>query len=117
MNTLSILSELRAERDRIEKAISALEALESVPTSARHGATDQAAAAKRPGRRMSADARRRISEAAKKRWAEQKKAAQPQAATKTAPKRRKGGITAAGRKRISEMMKKRWAARRKAAAK
>lgn len=33
---------------------------------------------------------------------------------KTAPARRKGGITAAGRKRLSQLLKARWAARRKA---
>jgi hypothetical protein len=36
---------------------------------------------------------------------------------KTAPAKKKGGITAAGRKRLSQLMKARWAARRKAGGK
>lgn len=124
MDTSRILSELRAERDRIEKAINALEALDSLAKPTNVAVTHQPTTAKpKAGKRtMSASARRRISEAAKKRWAERKSAAQPQAiAKKTTPKtasrRRKRGITAAGRKRISEMMKKRWADRKKAAGK
>jgi len=59
MNTAAILSQLKAERERIDKAIAALEGLESRGT------------AKQPRRRrrLSAAARKRISEAAKKRWA------------------------------------------------
>jgi hypothetical protein len=70
-------------------------------------------------RRMSADARRRISEAQKARWAKQRgdkpavavadAAPQARAAKKT---RRRGGarkMSAAARKRISEAQKARWA--------
>ena len=48
---------------------------------------------------MSAAARKRISEAMKKRWAAKK--------VKAAPKRK--AMSPAARKRLSEMMKKRWA--------
>jgi hypothetical protein len=66
---------------------------------------------RKPGRRMSAAGRARISAAQKKRWAERK----GKKAASTPKKTRQGGISAAGRKRISEMMKQRWAARKKSA--
>jgi hypothetical protein len=121
MDTTSILSALRAERDRINQAIDALETLGGTAPGT-HSSQTQAAPSSRGGKRkLSAAARKRISEASKRRWARQKaQAAKPQASAKqaapkpTAPKR---GMSAAGRKRISEMMKKRWAARKKAAAK
>jgi hypothetical protein len=80
MDTKQLLSELRAERDRITQAISAIESLSGTGTrtdgrskAARAG---RAAAAKSaPRRTMSPAARKRISEAAKKRWAERRKAA------------------------------------------
>ena len=52
---------------------------------------------------MSAAARKRISDAMKKRWASQKQ--------KAAPKRK--AMSPAARKRLSEMMKKRWAEQKK----
>jgi hypothetical protein len=61
MNIDSILSDLRAQRDRINAAISALE---STATSTRRGRP----AGRRP-RRMSAAARARLSKAMKARWA------------------------------------------------
>ncbi len=65
----NILSELRAERVRIDRAIKAIESLNSAasglgPTTAR-----RTAARKRNPRRMSAAARKRLSELMKKRWA------------------------------------------------
>jgi outer membrane protein TolC len=64
-----VLAQLRAERARIQTAIDALSPLV--------GAGKTAATRRgRPRRRvMSADARRKISEAQKKRWAARKKAA------------------------------------------
>jgi hypothetical protein len=53
MNTHEILAALEAERDRLDKAISALQ--RTTPA--------------RRARRMSAEGRKRISEATKKRWA------------------------------------------------
>jgi hypothetical protein len=75
-----------------------------------------APAAEGNGRRrrgMSPEARRRISDMMRKRWAE-RRAAKGSAAS--GRKRRRSGITPEGRKRISDMMKKRWAERRKAKA-
>ena len=80
MDTRKILSELRAERERIERAISALESLNTAthrPGPRAAAARPQAPAAKpaRRRRHMSAAARKRMSEMMKKRWAERKKAA------------------------------------------
>jgi hypothetical protein len=102
MDIQAIVIELRNQRDRIQQAIDALQ---------RTTSTDNRKGPK-PGRHMSADARRRIGLAMKKRWAERK----GKKATSTPKKSRRGGISAAGRKRISEMMKRRWAAKKKAKA-
>ncbi len=60
-----ILEELKAERDRVSRAIEALGA-SSGPAQRRRG--------RRGKRRLSAEGRRRISEAAKRRWALARKA-------------------------------------------
>lgn len=126
MDTSTILNDLRAERERIDRAIAALEAL--TPTAAQTASrpaepyvAKQASSGKRT---MSPATRRAMAKAQQKRWAEKKNAAQPQATAKqTAPKQvsakqaPKAGLTPAGRKRLSENMKKRWAAKKKAAAK
>jgi hypothetical protein len=70
MDTQQIISELEAERNRLEQAISAL-----------RGSISGYRAAGGPGRgrrgrrHLSAAAKRRISEMMKKRWAERKRAA------------------------------------------
>jgi hypothetical protein len=121
MDTQRILIDLRAERDRINQAIAALEALDSTAAPAsRPMQPPQAAPRPRGGKRtMSAAARQKISEAAKRRWAKQKaQAAKPKVTAKqTAPKptAAKRTISAAGRKRIAEAAKKMWAERKKAA--
>ena len=66
MNIEQILSDLKAERDRIDAAISALEG-----GSKRRGPGRPAGSGKK--RTMSAAARKRISEMMKLRWAERKK--------------------------------------------
>jgi hypothetical protein len=115
MDITSMLQELRAERSRLEKAISAIEGIDS--NRATHRTQTKLA---RPS--LSAAARKRISMARKQWWAKRKgakprvvgkKAAKPTPAKKTTVKR---GMSAAGRKRLSEMMKKRWAERKKAKA-
>lgn len=80
MNIQSMLSDLRNERQRLDQAITALEALNGVGA---HSAgkrnpvvTIQAATQKRRGRRrMSAAGRKRISEMMKARWAARRKSA------------------------------------------
>ncbi len=79
MDTRRILSELRAERDRLNQAIDALQSLDrtAVPTHrgrAKAAATAKPAAKGRRGRRrLSAATRRRMSEMMKARWAERKR--------------------------------------------
>jgi cell division septum initiation protein DivIVA len=65
----------------------------------------------RKRRRMSADARRRIAEAQRKRWAAIRNEGGASASMKRATKPRRK-LSAAGRKRIIEANRKRWAATR-----
>ena len=102
MNVQEIVTELKAQRDRIQHAIDALErTTPSTTTGKRRG--------RKPGRHMSSAARARISAGMRKRWAQRK----GKKVTSTPKNARKSGISAAGRKRISEMMKQRWAAKKK----
>src|SRR5271157_4514342 len=107
MDIQAIVSDLKAERKRIDQAISALEGLTSVssPRRVRPRKAKQAAASGKKRRGMGAAARKRISEAMKKRWATWH--------GKSAPKRKP--MSPAARKRLSEMMKKRWAEKAKTA--
>ena len=70
MDTQQIINELEAERDRLDQAISALRG--SLDGRRTAGATGKG---RRGRRRLSAAAKRRISEMMKKRWAERKRAA------------------------------------------
>lgn len=70
MDTQQIISELESERDRLEQAIAALRG----SMSGRRGLTS-VGTGRRGRRRLSAAAKRRISEMMKKRWAERKRAA------------------------------------------
>jgi len=71
MDTNRILAELRAERDRLDQAISALEAVNS--TGRRSVGRPPRGAATRSRRgRMSAAARRKLSRLLKQRWAQGK---------------------------------------------
>jgi hypothetical protein len=69
MDLKSIVEQLKSERDRISQAIAAIEGVKT--------STGRATRTVRKGRagrrRLSAEARRRISEAQKKRWARQRK--------------------------------------------
>jgi len=70
MDIQNILNDLRRERERLDKAIAALEG--GAPR--RRGRPAGSASSKsRPRRHMSAAARKRISEMMKQRWAERKK--------------------------------------------
>ena len=76
MDTAKILTVLRAELNRIEQAISALESLDVIGRPNVAAPSTQPATAKTRGRRtMSAASRKKIDEAQRKRWAAQKKAA------------------------------------------
>ena len=93
---------IRRQIDTLEKRLSSIIGV---------GAATAAPVARGGRRRMSAATRAKLAVAARARWARQK------AGMKTAPAKKKGGITAAGRKRLSQLMKARWAARRKAGGK
>jgi hypothetical protein len=70
-------------------------------------------------RRLSALGRRKISEAAKKRWAAVRAAKEGAAMKKSAPvmkKAKKRVLSAEARKKMAEAAKKRWAAQKKKAA-
>jgi hypothetical protein len=65
MDTKQILTQLHAERNRIDRAISAIEAINSDGVSRSAPASPR----KRRRSRMSAAGRKRLSELMKKRWA------------------------------------------------
>jgi septal ring factor EnvC (AmiA/AmiB activator) len=67
----TILSELKAERKRLSRAIATLEGT----TAPRHRSKRAQTNEKRRGRRLSAAARKRIGDAKRKWWAERKKKA------------------------------------------
>jgi hypothetical protein len=77
LNTGTILNELQSERDKIDRAISALLALKGSSAKPSSSGVSQHISGSlmlpRKRRQMSKEARRKISEAAKKRWAERRK--------------------------------------------
>jgi hypothetical protein len=77
VNISGIVSELKAERTRIDGAIKALEGLSTNGTASNHG-PKQAKAAAAPSQKrggLTAAGRKRLSEMMKKRWAERRKKA------------------------------------------
>jgi len=112
MDIQSIVAQLRQEVNRIEHAITALTGLGS-PT-ARRGRLPEGSHAKpataKKRRRLSAAARKRISEAMKQRWAKWKGKSAPKKAKSRPP------MSAAARKKLSDLMKARWAAKKKSKA-
>ena len=115
MDLQSIVSELKSERDRIARAIAALEN-ESMGGRGKSAGRSSASTTKpRRGHGLTPAGRRRLSESMKRRWAARRGAGIVSAKTtaSAAPKKKRGGLTAAGRKRLSEMMKKRWAEKKK----
>jgi hypothetical protein len=75
MNLQQILSDLQSERARLDQAIAALEGLGGTPKRGpgRSPKASQASAPKRKTVHMSAAARKRIGDAKRKWWAQQKK--------------------------------------------
>ncbi len=74
MNIPQILTSLRAERDRINKAIAALEGLDgAAPTTQPGRATTSTKGFRKKKGGLTAAGRRRLSENMKKRWAERRK--------------------------------------------
>ena len=101
MDINTILAELRAELDRIDQAISAIEAVSST---GRHRVGRPPKAARKARRRggMSAAARRKLSRLLKQRWAQGKM----KRAKASKPVRR---MSRAARKKIAAAQRARWA--------
>jgi hypothetical protein len=109
-----ILAALKAERNRIDLAIAALEG-----SSHRRGrpVNERSSLAASRKRKMSAAARARIGAAKKAWWAQQKGKSAPRKAA--APAKRVAArkrLSPEARKKLSELTKARWAARKKAGA-
>ena len=117
------LKGLEAQRDRVASQIAEVRRL----LGGAHAPASSAAEAptRKPRRKMSAAARKRITEAQRKRWEAFRKTSEPVPAparkqiakTAKAAPTQKRTMSAAGRKRIAEAARKRWAEFRKAAAK
>ena len=114
MDIQAIVSNLKVERNRIDQAISALEGLTS--TAPRRGRPPKSTSTGGKRGRMSAAARKRISEAMKQRWAKWKGKSAPKHA-KATPKKTtvRRPMSAAAKKKLSALMKARWAAKKKPA--
>jgi hypothetical protein len=100
VNLQKIVAELRAERDRLDKAIAALNGVSTQPRRGRPPKAVQTSVRPKRRRRMSAAGRARIAAAQRARWAKVK---QSQASK---PVRR---MSAAARRKMSRLMKQRWA--------
>ena len=72
MDLGAIVSELKRERDRLNRAIAALEGTDGTKSSSVRNAASTLVKAKK-ARHLSAEGRKRISEMMKKRWAERRK--------------------------------------------
>jgi hypothetical protein len=74
----AIVKELKHERDRLNKAIAALEETDSSPAPRMSPpTTDLPAPQSERGRRLTPEGRKRLSDNMKKRWAEKRKKAAP----------------------------------------
>ena len=73
MDLVAIVSELKRERDRLNRAIAALEGTDGARTSSEKRAAPTLVKAKKGGRRLTAEGRKRLSEIMKKRWAERRR--------------------------------------------
>jgi len=99
MDLKHVVQQLKSERDRLDKAIHALEGV-STPGRA-------VTAGKLHSRRLSASARARIAAAQRARWAKHRESTAKSA--KVVPIRRKRTLSAAARAKIAAAQKKRWA--------
>jgi len=113
MDISPILTDLKAERNRIDQAIAALESLDGTATATSRATAVVANAAPKQAKKrgLTPAGRRRLSAMMKARWAARRKQAVKPAVKQTSDHRT---MSPAARKRISAMMKKRWAERRKA---
>jgi hypothetical protein len=72
LDVAKIVADLKSERDRIGRAIEALEGSGPRPRAAKMSAASPATPGKKRGR-LTAAGRKRLSEAMKRRWAERRK--------------------------------------------
>jgi hypothetical protein len=109
----SAISELERQKEIIDRALSALRALEG---SSRTAVNNSDGLPRKKGR-LSAEGRANIIGAAKKRWAERRAAETGAPARKPAPakKAKKRILSAEARKKMSLAAKRRWAAQKKTA--
>jgi len=114
METAQIVALLVAERDRLNKAIEALQGpTKRIGRPPKNPLVDAASAAAAPapkkhGRRFSAAQRRAASERMRLRWASKQKAEAKPTVTPQ-PTTKKRTMSAAGRKAIRDAVRKRWA--------
>jgi hypothetical protein len=109
MNFDQIVSDLKAERAKLDQAIQALDG-----SGPRRGRPSKSALRKRT---MSPAARKRISAAMKIRWAQRKGKPRAKEAAPPAKKPARKPMSPAARKKLAVLMKARWARRKKAGAK
>jgi hypothetical protein len=107
----NVISQLESQRTAIDRAISALREVAGKSPLAK--VISPSGNGQPRKRHLSPEGRRRIIEAAKKRWAA-KRANGAGTASKRAAAPRRGTMSPAGRKRLALAMKKRWAAAKKA---
>ena len=103
-NTIRQLERIRASIDR------ALSALRSGQSADGQQSTTAQHPRKRRKHRMSAEGRRRIAEAARRRWAAIRKAAGTGSAAAAKPRKRR--LSPEARQKMAEAAKRRWAAKR-----
>jgi hypothetical protein len=73
MDLGKVVSELKRERDRLDKAIAALEGLDGAVAATAKAAAKPAAGVKKAKHYISPEGRKRLSEMMKKRWAERRR--------------------------------------------
>jgi hypothetical protein len=111
-----VISELEHQKDAIDRALSALRAIGT--SGPKLGSANNSGGMSRGKRRLSAEGRRNIIAALKKRWAEKRAAQDSTASKKAAPakKTKKRVLSAEARKRMADAAKKRWAILKRRAA-
>ena len=112
MDIKPILTDLKAELNRLNQAIAALESLDGTVTATTPAAKAAPVQAKKRG--LTPAGRRRLSEKMKARWAARRKQVAKLAPQKTSGRRT---MSAASRKKMAEAQRKRWAVVKKAAVK
>ena len=77
MDLRKVVSELKQERDRLNRAIAALEGIEAPAAVTAKAASVKSGAKKAKKHNLSAEGRKRLSEMMKKRWAERRRKLKP----------------------------------------